>query len=223
MFCSRCGRRQQEALRGGVRGLFAFVRGLPFVPFLAQILLVTAQVRDDGAQFVHQISVAGSVASRSIWPVWGVAPGTASAGKTLNSSAGSITHCLVRSSRVAEMTGADRAQDGGLGAAGRLRCGAEGECRHGLRPVRLRVRPWSDGTVNDPSTGFAVVVRCVAFVFDRLDVAPRLNLPAPPLRRVRFDGQARCAVFDRRFVCSSIVPLRLSAVERDTISRAGNP
>src|SRR5262249_16174665 len=145
-FCRRCGWGQQEALRGGVRRLLALMGGLPAVTVLPQVFLPTTQIGDDLTQFGHQhvgrcvafyLSLFGRCAGyRERWE------DTEKFGRL----------DLPLSEVVADRrdaAGLDSAQDGGLGAAGRLRGGAEGES-HVVRPVRLRVAAWSGRTVNDP-------------------------------------------------------------------------
>ena len=83
-----------------MRGLLAFVRRLPLVTLLPQVVLAASQIGDDLPQFGHQ-HVGRCVAFHlRALAVAGVA-GNASAGKTRNSSLGSIAHCPI-SSRVAD-------------------------------------------------------------------------------------------------------------------------
>jgi hypothetical protein len=126
-------------LRGGVGSLLAFVRGLPLVTLLPQVILATPQIGNDLPQFGHQHI--GRCVAFYLRPL-------SRFGRSGQCQRREDAEQLARVNRplpevVAgrrDAAGFDGTQNRRLSAAGRLRRGAESECRHGCEPFQMAVR-----------------------------------------------------------------------------------
>ena len=170
-------------------GLLALVCGLPFVPFLPKIFLASTHIRDHGAQFGDQ-DVGRRVRCVAFHLSAGAMPGTARAGKTRNSSAGSIRHSLEWSSRIAEIRPARMARRM-VDLAQPVACEAVPRVKEAMVASRSieGVRPWSTARVNDSSTASS-----------RGAVAPRSTRSVRRCAPVADCLAASCAAFDEAWL-----------------------